>query len=220
MGFFLKCSTIYYCRVPRRPQHHVTSIQESKHHNALAEHGGGWRLVNMVRHDLDMSGLGPSFRGFCSSFNAQRMNVLPHAALKGHARPPPSVTPAAHSPSSDYCPSAARLPSSRASQRARHPNWTLADATAFTLGPPPRTVCKATWYSRYTFFPKRARRASAPPLSPPTPSLTSPSSPHVATTSACKTPSSRSPLVSTNTVSPRPCRHSLCRRARHPQRRQ
>ena len=63
-------------------QHHQ-SIPESQHQNALAEHGGGWRLVNMVRHDLDISGLGPSFRRFCSSLNAQRMNYLPHSALNG-----------------------------------------------------------------------------------------------------------------------------------------
>jgi hypothetical protein len=43
----------------------------------------------MVRHDLDMSGLGPSFRRFCSSLNAQRMNFLPHAALNG--RTPASI---------------------------------------------------------------------------------------------------------------------------------
>ena len=90
-------------RVPRRPQHHVTSVQESQRQNALAEHGAGWRLVKMVRHDLNMSGLGPSFRRFCSSFNAQRMNFLPHAALNGHARPPPSFTPTARSPSSTSC---------------------------------------------------------------------------------------------------------------------
>jgi hypothetical protein len=47
------------------------------------------RLVNMVRHDLDMSGLGPSFCRFCSSLNAQRMNFLPHAALNG--RTPASI---------------------------------------------------------------------------------------------------------------------------------
>ena len=69
-------------------QHHM-SIPESQHQNALAEHGGGWRLVNMVRHDLDLSGLGPSFRRFCSSLNAQRMNYLPHSAL--HGRTPASI---------------------------------------------------------------------------------------------------------------------------------
>ena len=69
-------------------QHHM-SIPESQHQNALAEHGGGWRLVNMVRHDLDLSGLGPSFRRFCSSLNAQRMNYLPHSALQG--RTPASI---------------------------------------------------------------------------------------------------------------------------------
>ena len=69
-------------------QHHM-SIPESQHQNGLAEHGGGWRLVNMVRHDLDLSGLGPSFRRFCSSLNAQRMNYLPHSALQG--RTPASI---------------------------------------------------------------------------------------------------------------------------------
>jgi len=69
-------------------QHHM-SVPESQHQNALAEHGGGWRLVNMVRHDLDLSGLGPSFRRFCSSLNAQRMNYLPHSAL--HGRTPASI---------------------------------------------------------------------------------------------------------------------------------
>ena len=44
-------------------QHHM-SVSESQHQNALAEHGGGWRLCNMIRHDLDLSGLGPSFRRF------------------------------------------------------------------------------------------------------------------------------------------------------------
>ena len=43
----------------------------------------------MVRHDLDLSGLGPSFRRFCSSLNAQRMNYLPHSALQ--ARTPASI---------------------------------------------------------------------------------------------------------------------------------
>ena len=69
-------------------QHHM-SIPESQHQNGLSEHGGGWRLVNMVRHDLDLSGLGPSFRRFCSSLNAQRMNYLPHSALQG--RTPASI---------------------------------------------------------------------------------------------------------------------------------
>ena len=35
---------------------HLQSVPESQHQNGLAEHGGGLRLVNMVRHDLDMSG--------------------------------------------------------------------------------------------------------------------------------------------------------------------
>ena len=68
---------------------HLQSVPESQHQNGLAEHDGGLRLVNMVRHDLDMSGLGPSFRRFCSSLNAQRMNFLPHAALNG--RTPASI---------------------------------------------------------------------------------------------------------------------------------
>ena len=68
---------------------HLMSIPESQHQNALAEHGGGWRLVNMVRHDMDLSGLGATFRRFCSSLNAQRMNFLPHSALQG--RTPASV---------------------------------------------------------------------------------------------------------------------------------
>jgi hypothetical protein len=68
---------------------HLLSVPESQHQNALAEHGGGWRLVNMVRHDMDLSGLGATFRRFCSSLNAQRMNFLPHSALQG--RTPASV---------------------------------------------------------------------------------------------------------------------------------
>jgi hypothetical protein len=36
-----------------------------------------------------MSGLGPSFRRFCSSLNAQPMNFFPHAALNG--RTPASI---------------------------------------------------------------------------------------------------------------------------------
>ena len=60
---------------------HRTSIPHSQHQNALVEHGGGWRLANMNRHDLDLSGLGPSFRRFCSALNAQRMVHVPHRAL-------------------------------------------------------------------------------------------------------------------------------------------
>ena len=43
---------------------HRTSIPYSQHQNALVEHGGGWRLANMNRHDLDLSSLGPSFRRY------------------------------------------------------------------------------------------------------------------------------------------------------------
>ena len=62
---------------------HLMSIPESQHQNGLAEHGGGVKLVNMIRHDLDLSGLGPSFRRYCASLNAQRMNHIPHRALNG-----------------------------------------------------------------------------------------------------------------------------------------
>ena len=62
---------------------HLMSIPESQHQNGLAEHGGGVKLVNMIRHDLDLSGLGPSFRRYCASLNTQRMNHVPHRALNG-----------------------------------------------------------------------------------------------------------------------------------------
>ena len=39
--------------------------------------------MNMIRHDLDLSGLGPSFRRYCASLNTQRMNHVPHRALNG-----------------------------------------------------------------------------------------------------------------------------------------
>ena len=65
---------------------HRFSIPESQFQNALAEVNGGFHLVNMIRHDLDLSGLGPSFRKFCASLNAQRMNYIPRAAL-GHRTP-------------------------------------------------------------------------------------------------------------------------------------
>ena len=60
---------------------HRFSVPESQYQNALAEHNGGWRLVNMIRHDLDLSGLGPSFRRFCAALNAQRLNYVPRKAL-------------------------------------------------------------------------------------------------------------------------------------------
>ena len=60
---------------------HRLSIPESQFQNALAEANGGWTLVNMIRHDLDISGLGPSFRRFCASLNAQRMNFVPRKFL-------------------------------------------------------------------------------------------------------------------------------------------
>ena len=60
---------------------HRLSIPESQFQNALAEANGGWTLVNMIRHDLDISGLGPSFRRFCASLNAQRMNFVPRQSL-------------------------------------------------------------------------------------------------------------------------------------------
>ena len=60
---------------------HRFSVPESQFQNALAEVNGGFHLVNMIRHDLDLSGLGPSFRKFCASLNAQRMNYIPRAAL-------------------------------------------------------------------------------------------------------------------------------------------
>ena len=39
--------------------------------------------MNMIRHDLDLSGLGPSFSRYCASLNTQRMNHVPHRALNG-----------------------------------------------------------------------------------------------------------------------------------------
>ena len=61
---------------------HRLSIPECQFQNALAEANGGWTLVNMIRHDLDISGLGPSFRRFCASLNAQRMNFVPRRSLR------------------------------------------------------------------------------------------------------------------------------------------
>ena len=60
---------------------HRLSIPECQFQNALAEANGGWTLVNMIRHDLDTSGLGPSFRKFCAALNAQRMNFVPRRSL-------------------------------------------------------------------------------------------------------------------------------------------
>jgi hypothetical protein len=40
---------------------HLSSIAGSQYQNALAEHAGGWRLGNAIRHDFDMSGLGSAF---------------------------------------------------------------------------------------------------------------------------------------------------------------
>ena len=62
---------------------HLSSIAGSQYQNALAEHAGGWRLGNAIRHDFDMSGLGKGFLRYCVSLNAQRHNLLPHSALNG-----------------------------------------------------------------------------------------------------------------------------------------
>ena len=52
--------------------------------NALAESGGGWATMNATRHDLDLSGLhGKTFAKWSFILNAQRGNILPHAALNG-----------------------------------------------------------------------------------------------------------------------------------------
>ena len=61
---------------------HRLSIPEIQFQNELAEANGGWTLVNMIRHDLDLSGLGPSFRLFCPALNAQRMNFVPRRSLR------------------------------------------------------------------------------------------------------------------------------------------
>ena len=74
---------------------HLMSISESQHQNGLAENGGGVTIVYKVRHDLDLIGLGPSFRRHCSSLNAQRMNYLPHRALND--KTPASVLSHFHS---------------------------------------------------------------------------------------------------------------------------
>ena len=62
---------------------HLSSIAGSQYQNALAEHAGGWRLGNAIRHDFDMSGLTKGFLRYCVSLNAQRHNILPHSALNG-----------------------------------------------------------------------------------------------------------------------------------------
>jgi len=59
---------------------HLSSIAECKFQNGLAENGG-WVLGCGVRHDMDLSGLGPMFEEFSISLNAQRRNILPHESL-------------------------------------------------------------------------------------------------------------------------------------------
>ena len=38
-----------------------------------------------VHHDMDLSGLGPTFKEFSISLNAQRRNILPHESLDGRS---------------------------------------------------------------------------------------------------------------------------------------
>jgi len=38
-----------------------------------------------VRHDMDLSGLGPMFEEFSISLNAQRRNILSHESLDGRS---------------------------------------------------------------------------------------------------------------------------------------
>jgi len=59
---------------------HLSSISECQFQNGLAENGG-WVLGCGVRHDMDLSGLGPMFEEFSISLNAQRRNILPHESL-------------------------------------------------------------------------------------------------------------------------------------------
>ena len=60
----------------------MTSIAECQFQNGLAENGG-WMLGCGVRHDMDLSGLGPIFEEFSTYLNAQQRNILPYAALGG-----------------------------------------------------------------------------------------------------------------------------------------
>jgi len=49
---------------------HLSSIAECQFQNGLSENGG-WVLECDVRHDKDLSGLGPMFEEFSISLNAQ-----------------------------------------------------------------------------------------------------------------------------------------------------
>ena len=83
---------------------HRFSVPESQFQNALAEVNGGFHLVNMIRHDLDLSGLGPSFRKFCASLNVCN-GILLNLESVVHVRPaheasrPSTVLRAAHAAS-------------------------------------------------------------------------------------------------------------------------
>jgi len=64
----------------------------------LAENEGGVLGCGM-RHDMDLSGLGPMFEEFSISLNAQRRNILPLESLGGRSPfsiPFPTKTPPLH----------------------------------------------------------------------------------------------------------------------------
>jgi len=63
---------------------HLSSIAECQFQNGLAENSG-WVLGCGVRHDMDLSGLGPMFEEFSISLNAQRRNIPLHESLGGRS---------------------------------------------------------------------------------------------------------------------------------------